>query len=211
MNAQINTANPTPTQWTPPAPLKLDREAWLTEAAGLIIDELISPLCDIPKRPYRISVGFPSGKVSKVIAQCWVSGASDDGTNEIFVSPAIDDSLEVLEAVVHELIHYTDDCESGHKGHFARVARQVGLVGKLTATKAGGGLVSSLQQYIALLGDIPHAKITPSKSGIKKQTTRMLKVSCNACDFMCRATQKNIDKIIYPDCPACESGVLAAQ
>ena len=194
-----------------PAPLKLDREAWLTEAAGLILDELIAPHCELPTRPYRISVGFPSGKVSRVVAQCWVSAASADGTNEIFVSPTVDDSLEVLAAVVHELVHYTDDCQSGHKGHFARVARQVGLVGRLTATTAGDGLVRSLQQYVDLLGQIPHAKITPSKSGIKKQGTRMIKVACTGCYFSFRATQKNIDKIRRHDCPACSVGNLATQ
>jgi hypothetical protein len=190
-------------------PLQLDREAWLTESAGLILDELIAPHCTLPTdRDFRISLGFPSGKVSNVIAQCWVAAASADNTNEIFVTPIIDDSIEILASLVHELIHYVDDCASGHKNHFAKVARKVGLEGKLTATTAGAALAEQLDQYVALLGPIPHAKITPSKSGIKKQGTRMIKVECTTCGFAFRATRTHLDNMHHNHCLSCDTGTL---
>jgi len=191
----------------------LDREAWLTEASHLIYDDIIAPFAPRPiDRPFRVSVGFPAGsRGGKTIASCWASAASADGTNEIFVTPALDNSRDILAAVVHELIHYSDDCISGHRGHFARVARAVGLDGKLTATYPNDALAAQLDSYIALLGEIPHAALDAGKSGKGKQTTRMIKVECDACDFVFRATRKNIE--LMPDnacCPACAIGSLNA-
>lgn len=187
---------------------KLDRETWLTECAQFILDDQLAPLCDIPATPFRISIGFPSGRPSKVLAQCWKHEASADGVNEIFVSPTVDDSIEILAALTHELIHFTDNCESGHQNHFARVARKVGLEGKLTATVAGADLKQRLQQYVDLLGPIPHAKLDATKSGKKKQGTRMIKVECvnTACEFTYRATQTQLDKVpAWPAlCPCCQ-------
>jgi hypothetical protein len=190
------------------AELKIDRETWLTECAQFILDDLISPHCTLPTTGYRISIGFPSGRTSKVLAQCWKHEASADGVNEIFVSPTVDDSSEILAALTHELVHYADNCESGHKHHFARVARLVGLEGKLTATFAGHALTEQLQEYINLLGHIPHAKLDATLNGKKKQTTRMIKVECGTCGWSFRTTQSNIDKMIFSDCQACDDGKM---
>ena len=191
--------------------IKLDREAWLTEAAQFILDDIIAPHATLPAAPYRISIGFPSGRPSKVLAQCWKMEASADQVNEIFVSPTVDDSIEILAALAHELIHYSDNCNSGHQNHFARVARAIGLEGKLTATTAGAALARQLAGYVELLGDIPHGKLDASLSGKPKQTTRMLKVTCDKCDFAFRATQKNIDLMEFFECLACHGGTIKAQ
>ena len=189
---------------------QMDRESWLTEAAQFILDDIIAPHYPTQiDRPYRISIGFPSGKPSKVLAQCWKSEASADNTNEIFVSPTVEDSTEILAALTHELIHYTDNNASGHKNHFAKLAREVGLAGKLTATTAGPELSDKLTTIIDLLGNIPHAALDASRSGKKKQGTRMLKIECTVCTFAFRATQTQIDKLptsygeTLADCPAC--------
>lgn len=190
-------------------PAITDREHWLTEAAQFIIDDLISPhLSEQPQHPFRVSVGFPSGKPSKVLAQCWKAEASADSTNEIFVSPIEDDSAAILASLTHELVHYSDNCESGHKGHFARVARAIGLEGKLTATTAGPELAEQLASYVEILGEIPHAKIDVAKSGVKKQGSRMIKVCCERCEFSFRTTQKHIDAMHADNpghraCPVC--------
>jgi len=191
--------------------IKLDRESWLTEAAQFILDDLIAPNCPLPETPFRVSVGFPSGRQNNVLAQCWKKEASADGHTEIFVTPTCSDSLEILASLTHELIHYSDNCESGHQHHFARVARAVGLEGRLTATVAGDALRDVLQSYIDLLGPIPHGKLDPGKSGKKKQGTRMLKVSCSDCGFHFRTTDKHISAMIYTDCLACETGTLASE
>ena len=189
--------------------LNLDREAWLTEAGTFILDDIIKPQMQHdwePPTPVRFSVGFPprSTARSKTIAVCIASRASADGHSEIFVSPKMSDSLEILAALVHECIHASDDCKSGHQHHFARLARAVGLEGKLTATRSGDMLNRKLKQIVEILGEIPHAAIDIDKAQ-KKQTTRMLKVACpdKQCGFTFRTSQKNVNKITEWLCPAC--------
>ena len=190
----------------------LDREAWLTEAAQLIQDEVIYPA--LPKShiintPFRVSVGFPprSRANSKTIAICIASKASADLTNEIFITPQLDDSFAILEALTHEMVHQADDCHSGHRNFFASVARRIGLDGKLTATHADSKLSSYLLTVVRLLGDIPHAAINIDTAK-KKQTTRMIKIECDSCGFHFRTTQAQIDNITSWNCLSCDYGEL---
>lgn len=199
------------------------REAYLTEAANLALDDLIMPIVDqwhVKKgfieydRPnFRISVGFPKhSRGGKAVAVCFVTEASTDHVNEIFINPEIDDPYEVLEHMIHELCHAVDNCASGHQNFFAFVARKVGLEGKLTATFAGDALRASLKEYVDLLGNFPHHKMVSDRVH-KKDSTRQLKVECwsTDCNFMFRTSAKQIEKLGLPGsstCPACSRGKL---
>ena len=184
-----------------------DREAWLTEASNLILDDLIMQFCEGYDRPqFRISIGFPKhSRGGKAIAVCFAKAASTDGVNEIFINPEIDDPIKVLEANVHELIHAVDDCQSGHLNFFARTARAVGLEGKLTATFAGDELKARLEGYAELLGQFPHNRMNTSKVH-KKDGTRQLKIECGDCGMIFRASRKWAVKA--HTCPCCESNNL---
>ncbi len=190
----------------------ITREQWLNIAANEIYKNNIEPHLhdhEKPQHNYRVSVGFPQNK--SAIGECWKKEASEDNTTEIFISPAHNDSLEVLATLVHELIHYCDNCNSGHKGFFKRVARASGLEGKLTATTAGDTLALDLLNIIDTHGEIPHAKLNRANNGKKKQGTRMIKVLCNNtdCAFMFRATQSQLEKLTDDNlCPCCEVGSL---
>ena len=194
-----------------------DRESWLTAAADKIIADLISPVLPngVPSWPFRVSVGFPPNTrpASRTLAVCCTRESSAAGYSEIFVTPQLDDSIEILAALTHELIHYTDNCESGHKGHFEQVARAVGLVGPLTATTASIDLKVELYEVIDALGEIPHAKLNVHALAANKQSTRMLKVLCTnaACGFMFRASQTQLAKVNFKTarCPACTQKTLS--
>ena len=185
----------------------LTREDWLTEALAFIFDDIIAPhMPDDWQAPAtRVSVGFASARATKIAAVYYKKEAAADGIAQIYVTPAIDDSVEVLAALLHEAIHSLDDAASGHRGLFARVARAVWLEGPLTATYArkGSALYAQLADIVGLLGAIPHVKLDLTKR--KKQATRMIKVRCTACDFHFRTTQVQINKIDFPEapCPAC--------
>ena len=186
-----------------------DREAWLTEAANLILDELIMEVAGEYQRPtFRISIGFPKySRGGKAIAVCFKKEASTDGVNEIFINPEIDDVQTVLGSVAHELIHAVDNCESGHKHFFARAARAIGLEGKLTATFPGTDLAGTLEGYAALLGAFPHAKMNMEVVR-KKDGTRQRKVECinSDCGFMFRTSAAQIAKLpADAPCPCCGS------
>jgi len=186
------------------------REQWLVAACDHLLDEYLQPVVlNTFKRPnVRVSVGFPKGG-RKIIAQCYVRAVSADKVNEMFVTPAIDDSLEILGTLVHELIHATDDCKSGHRGFFRKTALKVGLEGKMTATTSGEALKTRLATYLELVGPIPHAKLVTAN--IKKQSTRMIKIECGGCGFIARASRKWADTVEGASCPSCAADHLTVK
>jgi hypothetical protein len=186
----------------------MNREAWLEAAINALRPMLEENGSPVPA-DVRVSCGFPGGKsVHKVIGQCWASKAND-GVSQVFVSPLLHDGVEILAVLIHELIHAWNDCKDGHKGAFRRAALAIGLEGKMTATTAGEALTGRLGELAAELGDYPHKKMTLADLGIKKQTTRMIKVECPACGYVVRTTAKWLE-IGTPTCVCGESMEAAA-
>lgn len=184
------------------------REAWL-EAAVEALRPLFVQLAGVEMpEAVRVSCGFPGGgSARKRIGECWPTKASD-GAAQMFISPLLADPVKVLATLAHEMIHAWDDCEHGHKAPFARVARAIGLEGKMTATVAGEELQAILADVAAELGPYPHAALKLSEK-IKNQTTRMLKVECPACGYVCRTTAKWLE-VGTPTCPCGEQMEAAA-
>jgi len=178
------------------------REEWLVAAAAklrVLFDE--QGAADYPK--FRVSCGFPKGG-RKAIGQAWTPESSGDATAELFVSPELENltGFGVVDTLLHELIHAVVGNECGHKGPFRKLAKALGLSGKMTATFAEGELENRLLELVADLGPYPHAKL--SKLVVQKQSTRMLKVLCPGCGFTCRTTRKWLDEVGTPTC-ACGS------
>ena len=144
----------------------------------------------------KVSCGFPSknaraGK-NQAIGVCHPRSHSEDKINEIFINPSESDSVDVLDTLVHELIHAIDDCQNGHKKAFKDIAISVGLTGKMTSTIATPELEETLQDLVRRYGEYPHAKIDTSQR--KKQTTRMLKVECLTCETTAYQSNKQLEE-----------------
>lgn len=182
----------------------ITREDWLSRALhGPIAELLAAHGAEVPN-DCRVSVGFPGGgSARKRIGECWPRARSARGVNEIFINPTLSDMATMLEVLVHEAVHASDNCASGHRGHFARVARAVGLEGKLTATHAGAELRAAMADWIAGLPQIEHGALDISKR--KKQSTRLLKAKCRECGCVIRITQKWLDAVGAPEC-GCGAG-----
>lgn len=194
------------------------REEWLLRAAA----EFAAIFGDVGESvpQIRVSVGWPGSGRRAVIGECWSGSAATDGVAQIFISPTLDDAVRVLDVLLHEMIHAIDENKSGHRGRFAKIAKAVGLEGPMTATKAGEALQARLEGVHARLGTYPHAALNrglvldpttpggdvpegaPRTSGPKKQTTRMLKVSCaEGSGYVVRMTRKWLDEFGAPICP----------
>ena len=194
----------TATETTTAAETHETREAWLMSAV-----EKLRPLfaeVDEEVPAVRVSVGWPGGRGKKnsVIGQCWPTGYAGDKVAQLFISPVLDDAGTVLSTLAHELVHAVDDCQSGHKGRFAKVAKGIGLTGKMTATVAGDALKARLDDVGAQLGAFPHARLaspTGAKLGEPKQKSRQLKVECSTCGYTARTTRKWLDEVGAPLCP----------
>lgn len=190
-----------------PGRLLETREEWLERAVRKLKPLFVAVGVQLPA--VKVSVGWPSkggmSKKNKVIGQCWKGIVATDGMNQIFISPTIgDDPIQVLGVLIHELIHAWNDCVDGHKGEFARVAKLMGLEGKMTETNVSLDLESRLAPIAENLGGFPHCvlKLDEMEKQRKPQTTRMLKLVAPACDcgYTVRTTQKHIDKGL-PKCP----------
>ena len=182
----------------------LTREQWLAALVDALRPVFKSHGYPLPAK-IRVSCGWPSRKAigtrSCRIGEAWSPQCSADGTHETFLSPMLDDPIEVGHVLVHELVHHAVGVVHGHRGPFAKLARAIGLVGKLTATTAGPELEAELKLLIEVIGVYPHRKLVGTNH--KKQSTRMLKVTCIECGCIVRMTQKWLDDV---GCPTCACG-----
>lgn len=192
------------------------REHWLKIAASIITDEVITPVINIPAPAIRYSLTAPKTghKKGTILGECWNRAASADDHNEIFITSNLDDSLRILDVLLHEMIHAYDNNQHGHGPEFQRLCKMVGLQGgnngrskeSFTSTIASPELADDLQDIIDTIGPIPHAAMNTDLSGKPKQKNRQLLVECNSCGFKFRASQKTIDSITRTNCLSCDHG-----
>lgn len=178
------------------------REAWLMEAAELMRKNVFTTedmQFEVPE--FRVSCGWPVGKRkdTNVIGECHNTANFDDGIPQVFISPRMKDRLAILRCLAHEMIHVLDDCQNGHRGHFAYVFKRIGMTGKRTETEAGEELRLKLADIAEQLGKYPGAPLHPKRglrSGPKPQGSRMLLVKCadEKCGYSLRTTRMWIDK-----------------
>jgi hypothetical protein len=180
----------------------MNREEWLTECIQKLRPDF-ETLCHPLPEKIRASCSWPSksGLANKKrrIGEAWSANNSADQSCEVFISPVLKDPLEVAATLVHELVHCAVGVEAGHKGKFPRLAKAIGLEGKMTATTAGETLKHNLQEIVDDIGPYPHAELTHSNAP-KKQGCRLLKVSCTQCECVVRMTRKWLDEVGPPTC-----------
>ncbi|AWY07391.1 protease [Streptomyces phage JackieB] len=184
------------------------REAWLMQAIENFRPMFLEAVGEELPATIRVSTGWTKRARKGSIGWTWISGAAEDKVNNVFISPEISDSVEVLGVLLHELIHVWDDCEHGHTGAFKQAWAALGFTGKATCSTPGEELRDALEAMTILMGDYPHAKMLTGADGgkgtmPKKQGTRMLKIICEASggDYKVRMTRSNIEKYGLPTCP----------
>ena len=178
------------------------REEWLGRLVDLLRVDFTAAGHPLPER-IRVSCGWPSRSAmsgsNRRIGEAWSARASGDGAHETFITPALCGPIDVGAVLVHELVHHAVGLECGHKGPFRRLALALGLEGKMTATVAGEELRDRLHALTNHIGPYPHAALEGSTNK-KRQTTRMLKVTCSACGCLVRMTRQWLDTCGVPTC-----------
>jgi len=157
----------------------LSREEWLEKAANLINDILLAKEgVSLPEK-WKVSVGFPSRATA--IGQAWDKAASEDEqTYQMFISPVLGnhDQIQLVQVLLHECIHLAVGNDQKHGGEFKRVARNLGLEGRLTATYVSpdNPLSATLKQIYDLVGEgYPHTSIKKQAKTPKKRDSNFLK------------------------------------
>ena len=160
---------------------KTTRELWLQNAVDLVSPIFKNKGYTIPK--VQVSCGFPStGNKSKHVGQCWGKSSTNDGTNQLFISPILDEPVQVLDTLVHELVHAVDDCMHHHGPEFKKIATDVGLQGLMREASAGPWLLEQLTAISRQLGKYPHSKINLAHSSSKKTGPRP-RAKCKKCGY----------------------------
>ena len=158
-----------------------NREAWLQAAASFLLDYLAEHT--LARVAVRVSCGWPvRGGIARrrtVIGQCFPPALCQDGTPQIFISPRLSDSLDVLGTLLHELLHASVGCQHGHRKAFSQAARQVGLAGPPTATVVGDGLRPVLLAYVERVGQYPHAAIVLKPKAKVGSRLRLYQCQCD--------------------------------
>lgn len=202
------------------------REGWLLNATTAMRNWFIEVGMPLPERIY-VSPGFGHGaqRESAIIqGQAWASWKSADGVSQIFISPVLVKGADVLDTLLHLLIHVADDLQSGHRGRFAEAATRLGLIGKPTEMLASPQLRDKLELLAFELGPYPHSELrvdakAPSlispdgdrpgatlvlehgTSGKRPDHNRQRKAVCDAgCGYTIRASRKWFD-VGLPTCP----------
>ena len=135
----------------------ITRESWLIEAIKVLTPIFTEKGYTIPQ--VKVSCGFASTGKDRHVGQCWANETSEAGVNEIFISPKLDDPVEVLDTLVHELVHAVDNCKHGHGAEFKKIALSVGLQGKMRQAHAGDLLKERLKKLSEQLGPYPHKRL----------------------------------------------------
>jgi len=180
------------------------REQWLTVAIDRLARHFKKVGEAVPMQ-IRASVGWTSmGKRTNRIGECWSDVCSADDHFEIFISPTMSDPVLILDVLIHEMVHAVVGLEAKHGPAFRKVALAIGLTGKMRSTVAGPELRAELELHADWLGPIPHGALTAGlNTGPKKQSTRMIKGTCSACGFVCRASATQIAAISANGTPRC--------
>lgn len=152
--------------------LQVNREAWLQQAVQALEPIFSAVGYGIP--PLKVSCGFAASSSPRTtLGQCWPRQRSGEMVNEIFISPKIEDPVDVLDTLVHEICHAIDDCQSGHGADFQGIAQVVGLEGPARMASAGPSLKIRLMTISQKLGEYPHRALNfppprPSNSSRSK-------------------------------------------
>ena len=156
------------------------REAWLQQAVHVLEPVFSKSGYAIP--PVKVSCGFAASSSPRTtLGQCWPRERSGDMVNEIFISPKLEDPVEVLDTLVHEICHAIDDCHSGHGADFQGIAHSVGLEGPARSATAGEGLRIRLGMISDKLGPYPHRAIVFPPPRASNATRN--KAKCPQCGY----------------------------
>jgi hypothetical protein len=162
-----------------PAPFPT-REAWLLAAVERLQPLFATKGHTLP--PVKVSIGFTSGGLrSNHIGQCWPTRLADDALNHIFIVPSLGDPVEVLDTLVHELVHAVDDCLHNHGREFKKIAKSVGLEGAMRSAHAGKPLRDRLTVLAAELGPYPHGALHRKPKRPKGEPRP--RARCKECGF----------------------------
>jgi hypothetical protein len=186
----------------------MNREDWLTEMGKRLEVFFKGMRLD----PYRVTCGWPSvggtGHKARRVGECHGAESSKAKVYEIFISPVLENSLEVGGTLCHELAHVAAGIGAKHGPEFASVCKHVGLTkGKWTSVMPGVRLNDSIRRVVNSLGEYPHRAIVGVLKEKKPRTT--VGLECGECGCKVTISLKWLEESGSPVCGC--GGVMRAE
>ena len=169
---------------------KLNREAWLRAAYALLRSKLLK---EAPIHA-AVSWSFPAkggtSATRRRIGECHYKGASADGKVEgdrvLLISLTLRTEFELIETLLHEMIHAALPLGCGHRRQFSQLAARVGLEKPWTATHASKELAKRIkEEFLPKLPEWPGGFLQIHNT----QKNRQLKAMCE-CGRILRGSLK---------------------
>ena len=191
---------------------KINRETYL-EVAKAEISTLFKskgyPFKAKDLKGIKVTTSFPTSGGQSASAPIGLCCYAYNSNTEILISPVlggktIDESIEVLVVLTHELVHAYLGAGFGHGREFKKIATSVGLTGRMTSTTAGEEFKKWARETIKKIGKFPHEKY--DLGARKKQSTRNVRAICDTigCDSRWYASRaqwsKGLGKCDVPYC-----------
>jgi Zn finger protein HypA/HybF involved in hydrogenase expression len=156
------------------------REAWLQAAVEKLRPLFAAKGHQIP--PVQVSIGFTNGGPRcHHIGQCWPSHMAEDKISHIFIVPGLGNPVEILDVLVHELVHAVDNCASSHGKVFKKIALSVGLEGHMRSAHAGAKLKAQLGELAQDLGPLQHGAL--AKRPKRAINAKRPRARCKECGY----------------------------
>jgi len=180
----------------------LTRDQWLNgfiEAARAAFEAAGLPL---PPN-VRAAICPPHRAKQRYVGLCWSDAVSEDNGREIWVTAGETDPVRVAGIMVHELCHAALPHEVKHGKEFRRLATDMGLEGKMTATTEGAIFKMMWAPILKKLGPLPAARFTAGYAVDFRvqRTPKMTNMACPQCGFVAkvRLDQMEIGRLRCPE------------
>ena len=158
----------------------ITRETWLIAAIELLRPLFAAKGFAVP--PCQVSCGFAStGTRSGHVGQCWSTKSVSNELNQIFIAPTLKTAYDVIDTLVHELVHAVDDCQNKHGKEFKKIALKMGLKGPMRSAGAGPELKVVLTDLLTKLGPYPHEKLKVSMQKVSRSPRP--RAVCKKCGY----------------------------
>lgn len=162
-------SEPTWREWIDSQPT---RETWLMEAAFSVLVPMFES-AGVVVPPFKVSCGWTGAGIEGcTLGVCYPPESSSAGTTEIFISPTLDNALDVVCVLAHELVHATVGTAHDHDAdHFGLLCTRLGIT---QAGRDGRGVFpgqaypsETLRKWLAIelaakhSTPYPHASLIP--------------------------------------------------
>lgn len=188
--------------------LLMNREQWLTEMAKLVEPTFHG----FELGDYKVTCGWPSRSAlsprNRVVGQCFHGEKEKGLPSQLFISPVLDQSLDVAGTLCHEIAHVAAGPKAKHGKWFIKVCKHVGLTaGPPKSVMPGELLNEKLMKLIAKLGPYPHTAIPiPPALVAAKPAPISVSLECT-CGCTIRMKREVLESFGAPTCACGEEFV----